>query len=402
MMKKSRIGLSLLLFFINLSAFAKPLNTGPWKFILKTTNAEIPFIVELDYDKNKVLTGKLRNGGETILLTDITHKGKEITIPLGPYESVLDLTQQDEGTLSGALIRLNKNPVTKTAVFAVHGLRDRFKYKPEKPNINLTGKWSVILEDSEDNKSPGIGVFTQDGNSLTGSILTPTGDYRYMEGYVIGNRFEAASFDGSYNYLFRGVVKNGRMEAALLSNSRTKVTGHPDPKALLPDAYKQTEIDHINFIFPNLKGQNVSLNHPKFKQKPVIIQIFGSWCPNCLDEMNYLIPWYKKNQGRGIEVVALAFERSLSPEDATKQLLKVQKKYEVPYPILQAGSTAEDKPMEKIVGLKNFISFPTTIFLDRQHKVIKVHAGFSGPGTGEYFETWKTEFNQTVNQMLKK
>ena len=118
--------------------------------------------------------------------------------------------------------------------------------------------------------------------------------------------------------------------------------------------------------------------------------------------MNFLIPWYKNNHKRGVEIIALAFERSLSPEEANKQLLKVQKKMQVPYTLLQAGSTAEDKPMDKILGLKNFISFPTTIFLDKKHKVVKVHAGFSGPSTGEFFETWKKEFNQTVNGLLKK
>jgi hypothetical protein len=118
--------------------------------------------------------------------------------------------------------------------------------------------------------------------------------------------------------------------------------------------------------------------------------------------MNFLIPWYLKNAKRGVEIIALAFERSLSIEEATRQLLKVQKKLNVPYLILQAGSTSEDIPADKLPGLKNFISFPTTIFLNRKHEVVKVHAGFSGPSTGEYFEKWKEEFNQTVNQLLKK
>ena len=117
--------------------------------------------------------------------------------------------------------------------------------------------------------------------------------------------------------------------------------------------------------------------------------------------MNFLIPWYEKNNKRGVEIVALAFERSLSIEEATRQLLKVQKKLNVPYVILQAGSTAEDKPSDKLPGLTNFISFPTTIFLNKKHEVVKVHAGFNGPSTGEYFEKWKVEFNQTIDALVK-
>lgn len=401
MMKKTWSVLGLMLLFININASAKDLKAGSWKFILRTTHAEIPFIIDFKYNQQKKLTGKLHNGQETINLSGITQKDKDISIPIAAYELTLELTLQESDTLTGSLVRHNKNPVVKQPVVAMYGVSERFKYKKEKPFIDLTGKWTLVMEDGDGKMSPGIGNFKQNGNLLSGSILTPTGDYRYLDGFVNDDSFQAASFDGVYNYLFTGKVKDGKMQGAILSNSKTKITGQKDANAALPDAYKQTELAHLSFIFPDVKGQAVSLNHPKFKNKPVIIQIYGSWCPNCLDEMNYLIPWYNENRKRGVEIIALAFERSLSPEAATKQLIKVQKKLKIPYTLLQAGSTAEDKPMDKIVGLKNFISFPTTIFLDKQHKVIKIHAGFSGPSTGEFFETWKNEFNQTVNGLLK-
>src|SRR5690606_18870519 len=110
---------------------------------------------------------------------------------------------------------------------------------------------------------------------------------------------------------------------------------------------------------------------------------------------------YKKNKERGIEIIALAFERSLSPEAARIQLRKTQKQKNIPYALLHAGSTSEDKPMNKIPGLKNFISFPTTVFLDKNHKVVKVHAGFNGPSTGEFYQQWIKEFEQTVDDLLK-
>lgn len=400
MMKKFWFALGLMLLFININASAAEISAGPWKFVLKTTHADVPFIIDFKYKKKK-LTGILHNGKESIPLKDITYVKKAISIPIQNYEISLELTQQDNKSVVGNLIRHNKNPKVQTPVAGVFGATERFDTKKEKPTINLNGKWALVMEDDKHQKSPGIGNFIQKGNSLSGSILTPTGDYRYLDGYVSGNQFEAASFDGVYNYLFKGSLVDGNVDAALLSNTKTKITGNLDPKAELPDAYKQTEIKDLKFIFPDLKGQSVSLTHPKFKNKVVVVQIFGSWCPNCLDEMNYLIPWYHENAKRGVEIVALAFERSLSVEEATKQLLKVQKKLKIPYAILQAGSTAEDKPVDKLPGLKNFISFPTTIFLNKKHEVVKVHAGFSGPSTGEFYRKWKSEFNQTINQLIK-
>jgi thiol-disulfide isomerase/thioredoxin len=401
MMKKYCSLLILFTIFMASESFAKDLNAGPWKFTLKTTHAEVPFIIDFQY-QGKKLTGVLKNGEELIPLEDISVVENNLSIPLQAYELSLELSLLDENTLSGKLVRHNKNPEIKTSVLAVHGISERFDLrKKKKSSISLTGKWSLEMVDEKNIKTAGIGSFTQTENRFKGTILSPTGDYRYIEGYVSEKSFEGASFDGVYNYLLRGTIKNGKMEAALLSNSMTKIYGTLDSKAELPDAYKQTQINELKFIFPDLKGQNVTLNHSKFKNKPVIVQIFGSWCPNCIDEMNYLIPWYLQNAKRGVEIIALAFERSLSVEDATRQLIKTQKKLKVPYVILQAGSTSEDKPGEKLNGLTNFISFPTTIFLNKKHEVVKVHAGFNGPSTGEFYEKWKVEFNQTVNGLLK-
>ena len=400
-MKKYCSLLILFTIFMASESFAKDLNAGPWKFTLKTTHAEVPFIIDFQY-QGKKLTGVLKNGEELIPLEDISVVENNLSIPLQAYELSLELSLLDENTLSGKLVRHNKNPEIKTSVLAVHGISERFDLrKKKKSSISLTGKWSLEMVDEKNIKTAGIGSFTQTENRFKGTILSPTGDYRYIEGYVSEKSFEGASFDGVYNYLLRGTIKNGKMEAALLSNSMTKIYGTLDSKAELPDAYKQTQINELKFIFPDLKGQNVTLNHSKFKNKPVIVQIFGSWCPNCIDEMNYLIPWYLQNAKRGVEIIALAFERSLSVEDATRQLIKTQKKLKVPYVILQAGSTSEDKPGEKLNGLTNFISFPTTIFLNKKHEVVKVHAGFNGPSTGEFYEKWKVEFNQTVNGLLK-
>jgi thiol-disulfide isomerase/thioredoxin len=401
MMKKTWSLFFVLLLSIILEAQGRTqIKEGPWRFELKMTYATVPFIAEFRY-QGKKLEGKIFNGDEVIVLSDLDYRHQHLTIPMQTYEVTLQLDQISSGHLQGHMVRHNKNPKVHTPLTAKFGERERFPGKKDSPTINLHGKWELELVDEKETVSQGLGNFVQKGSLLTGSILTPTGDHRYLDGYVSGDQFEAASFDGVYNYLFKGTVKDGQLQASLLSNSKVTVKGRQNDQARLPDAYKQTTIKKMDFNFPDLEGKMVSLKDARFKNRPVIVQIFGSWCPNCLDEMNFLIPWHKENQSRGVEIIALAFERSLSREDALRQLRKVQKVKEVPYPILLAASTAEEKPAEKLPTLTNFISFPTTIFLNKKHQVIKVHAGFSGPSTGEYFESWKQEFNQTVDELLK-
>jgi thiol-disulfide isomerase/thioredoxin len=401
MMKKTSLILCLVTLFWAMTASAQKLKTGSWRFHLKTALADVPFVMKIKKTKNGY-RASIKNGKETIQLNEVAIINDKVIIPLQTYELSIELELPKDETVTGFLVRHNKNPKVKTPLIGVHNERKRFPQKLKKPGIDLSGKWAVTLTDEEEKTEKGVIVFEQKGNYLSGSILTPTGDYRYMEGYVSNGAFEAASFDGVYNYLVKGSVKNGKLEAKVLSNLRTLVEGKRDPNAQLPDAYKQTQIEKpLTFSFPDLEGKKVSLDDPKFKGKPVVVQFFGSWCPNCLDEMSYLIPWYNENHQRGIEIVALAFERSLSPQDAKFQLLKTQKKKNVPYTILQAGSISDDKPKDKIPGLKNFISFPTTVFLNKNHEVVKVHAGFTGPSTGKFFEDWKKEFNETVDGLLK-
>lgn len=402
MMQKIGSFLSLLVLLVSFEAYSESLKAGAWRFELKTAHANVPFVIEFHWNKKR-LEGTLFNGKESIPLKDIVYVRDSLFIPIQTYEITLELKQDGANVLRGDLVRHNKNPKVRTGVIGKFGEKERFPGEKEKSTIDLNGKWMLTLTDDAGVASRGVGVFEHKDNYFTGSILTPTGDYRYCEGFVSGNEFQCASFDGVYNYVLKGIVRDKRLDAGILSGSITKVIGFADAKAELPDAYKHTSLEtqKFSFKFPDVKSHFVSLSDPQFHNKAVIVQIFGSWCPNCLDEMNYLIPWYKENKKRGIEIVALSFERSLDFNEARKQLIRLKNKKEVPYPLLIAGATSNDKPMDKLPGLKNFISFPTTIFLNKKHEVIKVHAGFSGPSTGEFFEKWKTEFDENVNTILK-
>lgn len=400
MMKKSTLFFFLLFTLTSFYAESKDFPTGYWRLELHLSKAKVPFLIKLD-KHSKTYSGSIFNGKETISLDGIKQTLTGIVIPIQDYEITMELHWPKKGKLKGQLIRHNKNPILKFSISGEHGMRERFTEKLQPTTINLTGNWSVDLIDENGGIEKGILTFEQNKNKFNGSILTPTGDYRYMEGRVYGNEFIAASFDGVFNYLLKGKINGNRIEAYLLSNSKTKISGERNPNAKLPNAYQQTQIDKIQFSFPDLSGNNISLSHKRFLNRPVIIQLFGSWCPNCIDEMNYLIPWYNKNHSRNIEIIALAFERSLTLKDSKIQLLKIQKKKNLPYTLLLAGATSSDRPQDKLPGLKNFISFPTTIFLNKKHQVVKVHAGFTGPGTGDFFEKWKIEFEQTVTEILE-
>jgi hypothetical protein len=65
------------------------------------------------------------------------------------------------------------------------------------------------------------------------------------------------------------------------------------------------------------------------------------------------------------------------------------------------GVADKQAVVTSLPALQNFVSFPTTIFVDRNGKVAKIHTGFTGPATGEHYTAFIKEFNEEVNNLLK-
>jgi hypothetical protein len=71
----------------------------------------------------------------------------------------------------------------------------------------VTGNWMADFWSDENVHSPGIGMFKQVGNSVTGTFLKPSGDYRFLQGNVSGDSLFMSYFDGSYCMQIRVKVK---------------------------------------------------------------------------------------------------------------------------------------------------------------------------------------------------
>mgnify|MGYP003652441515 CR=1 FL=1 len=135
----------------------------------------------------------------------------------------------------------------------------------------------------------------------------------------------------------------------------------------------------------------ISLTDDRFKNKPVVIQIMGSWCPNCLDETKFLVDFNKNNKDLNIEMVALAFEYAKTKDKAFKSIERLKDRIGVPYSILLA--------QEKLPMLNHVLSYPTTIFIDKKGMVRKIKTGFNGPATGDKFVQFKKEFKAFVTEL---
>ena len=213
-----------------------------------------------------------------------------------------------------------------------------------------------------------------------------------------------STFDGSHCWLYKSVIKGDEMEGTFWSGNHYKSSWHAkrNEKIFLPDPFSVTSVNQpLKFSFPDADGKIVSLSDERFKNKAVIIQILGSWCPNCLDETAFLNKYYSDNKDRGIEVIGLAFEKTPDFQRASANIKRLQMRFNVQYPMLIAGVVGKEEVMKKLQGVQNFSSYPTTIYINKSGKVEKVYSGFSGPATGVEYEKYKVEFEETVKSLLK-
>ena len=391
-------------------ACSKPtgnLTEGTWRAVLETdAGVEIPFnFIVADSGNKKTVT--LINGEERIQIDDVEVSEHSVVIKLPLFESEIRADFTGRG-LKGEWIRHLANKDVSMPFEAQSNTDWRFFKTKEKPQRNVSGRWSVLFTSPDGQDSTiAVGEFKQDGSRLTGTFLTTAGDYRYLQGTVTGKKLYLSTFDGSHAFLFTAniandaVISDGKFYAG--SSSIENWTARKDSNAILPDAYSLTHLkpgeDRLNFVFPNLNGQNVSLSDSAFKNKVTIVQFLGTWCPNCMDETAYLSPFYKQYRDKGVEVIGLAYERTTDFERSKKNLLSLKKRFDVAYPLLITGYT--NKEVKKsIPELKDFKAFPTTIIVDKTGKVRKIHTGFTGPGTGSHYQDFKREFEDYVNSLL--
>jgi thiol-disulfide isomerase/thioredoxin len=157
----------------------------------------------------------------------------------------------------------------------------------------------------------------------------------------------------------------------------------------------------IEFTFPALDGNEVSLSDETYKNKVVLVQFLGSWCPNCMDETAYLVPFYNRYNKKGVEIIGLAYERTKDFERSKKNVVRLRDRFNVPYKMLITGFTNKNAEVaSSLPMLNNFEAFPTLIIIDKKGVVRKIHTGFNGPGTGKYYTEFVREFEKTIDDLL--
>ena len=374
-----------------------------WRVLITLPSATLPVALHLAPDGGEAW---LSNGRERVPVPDIRHEGKTWTLHFTTFNNTLVLEEDGDG-FSGSLTLVKRGYEQVMDLVAEPDPGYRFTDNAS-PADDLTGRWEVTFMEDDGTESFAVGEFDQQGGLITGTFLTALGDYRYLAGEVDGRVMRLSTFDGAHAFVFQATVQeDGTLAGDFWSGTQWHESwvAKRNFNARLPDAnqltYLKDGFEKLEFSFPGLDGTTVSMDDEKFQGKVVLVNLAGTWCPNCGDEAEFLSGVYRQHHERGLEMVTLLYEHFTDFETAARLGSAFRNKYDIRSDLLVAGSSDKALAAETLPMLNHVLAFPTLIFIDKSGEVRRIHTGFSGPGTGQHFDDFKIDFFPFLEGLLQ-
>jgi peroxiredoxin len=387
---------------------------GQYRASLQVPGGEIPFGLEISQEGGAPVAW-LINGAERIKVSEVRIAGNTIEMRMPGFENRITATRSGTA-LRGELFFVKAKGKNQRIPFTA--LRDQpVRFFPAAAGTtvtsaaqpaNVTGRWAVTFTDQDGVVYDAVGEFTQTGDVVSGTFLTPTSDYRYLNGEVRDGTLYLGTFNGGRAFLFRAALgaDGASMQGDYWSGLawHESFVAHRDENATLGNATAATTLrtptQPFTFSFPDLDGRAVSLQDARFAGKVVIVALGGSWCPNCHDEAAFLAPFYTQHHGEGLEVIGLMFEDLETAPEARAAVQRFRDRYAIGYPLLLAGLSDKADAAKRLPQLNGVFAFPTTLFIDRKGVVRHIHTGFSGPATGRHYTELTQDFDARIRALL--
>ena len=374
---------------------------GLWDATITYKGEAIPFRLQIGGEGSNI-QGWLFNGDDKVVASGGSFQNGSLVLNFDSYAAKLEAKLQD-----GALVG-QYGPMLKTTYpLTAHRHRAVTNSTASAPSID--GLWEVAVKSSKGEQAWRLIVQQKSSSDVEAAILRVDGDTGALTGSYKDGKFVLSHFSGGRPSL---MILTPAADGTLAIDM-TDFSGKSQLRATRPDVARAkglpapTDPDHhtsvrdpsepFRFSFPDLKGKVVSNTDARFQGKVVLVNITGSWCPNCHDEAPFLAELYRKYRGQGLEVVALSFEEDDQLKNPTR-LRAFMKEYGIDYTVLLGG--VPDDRDAKLTQPVNLNSWPTTFFLGRDGRVRFVHAGFPGPASGVLYHQTVKEFYAQVDSLL--
>jgi thiol-disulfide isomerase/thioredoxin len=359
---------------------------------------ELPFNMEVT-SENGELNVFLLNGSERMKADEVFY-GRDpstakdtVKIGFSGFDTYLD-AYYEENFIEGFWKVPYRGKDYSIPFLATYGESHRFDMPASEENYNFSGQWKAIFSYGSENAYPAIAEFSQNGQKLLGTIMTETGDYRYLQGNVSGDKMKLSVFDGAHAFLFSAKVTEDTITGEFKSGSHytTNWIAFRDESFELKNPYelsKKLSEKAIEFEFENLDGGTTKLSDPSFEGKIKLINIMGTWCPNCYDEIEFLKNFKEENPD--VVILSVAYEKYKDTDKAKNVLRNYKTKRGIDWPLLYGGYADKEETGRDFPFIDKIYSYPSLLIIDGENKLAGIQTGFYGPATSKH-ESFKNEF----------
>ena len=406
-----RVALALIVAVLGLGACSKPpsreLQPGSYRAVLEVPGGrKLPFGLDVAREeKGPVLY--LINGPERVRVTEVSTEPGKLTARIPGYETSLEATIEG-GDLAGTVKLVHDGGRALALPFEARlGETWRFHAEPLTDNADLAGRWQIVLTDDSGQRVRGVAELQQQFDQVTGTVILPTGDQRFLAGDVRDEALHLSRFDGGAAVLYEAKLDaTGNLVGETWSDrgGRQRFVATRDPDAEVESTVVATELrnpdSRFEFSFPDLDGRTVSATDPAFEGKVLLVTVTGSWCPNAHDEARLLADLDRRYRSRGLAIVGLMFEQHADVTRAVAAIRRFRDATGIEYPTLLAGGADKARASAALPQLDAVRRYPTAVFVDRAGRVRRIDAGFVGLAAGMHHAQLVHDYEQTIEQLL--
>ena len=388
----------LVLLAIGCETTQQHIQTGQYSLVFNVNDVHIPVRLEVTDS-----TWNIHNATEIIHLHPTYYGADSFLVEMPLFHTILRGRIASDTTLDGFWVDPTRVPQA-----AIH-----FSLQPNPiPHVSFPDNapetvWECHFSpDQPENRTEAVGLFKTYQGHMHATFLTETGDYRFLEGHTTGQSIELACFDGTHLFYFCANIEGDSLTDGHFLSGNTwqeNWNGFHNPNEQLRDPDSLTILksnEQFEFTAIDLNKKTIHFDSTAFQNRVSIVQIFGSWCPNCTDESRFLKELYAAYHTKGLQIIPVAFEREATVSD---QLFRIQRQFKdlgLPYSPYLGGTSPKSTAESVFPQLNHVISYPTTIILDKKGKVRKIHTGFYGPSTGKYYMRHKELLTLFVEELL--
>lgn len=371
---------------------------GHWRAVLDLAGGPLPFAISIER-AGRAWQAELCNGAKCQRFSKVRVGGDSVVLENADYAATITAALRGD-SLVGYYHNVGSNGPRTIPFRAARG-----GWPITRAPSRLVGRWdATFYQDLE--TSPRVLEFRNGLAGIEGTLISSTSDYGPFSGTTSADTFAIGYFDGSFVYLITGRLKGDTLRGIFHAGLRTQTPWQAVRSSGAPHLKSPTELtsadttEPFSFRFPDLRGRLVGNDDPRLKGKVVLVDIFGTWCPTCHEGMPGLIELYNRYRGRGLEIVGLAFEVTGDTAVDAPLVRRYRDKFRIPFPLLLAGTSDVEGIEAALPQLRGAGAFPTIIFLGRDGRVRRVHAGFHGVAAGDQHQRQAREFEEEIEKLL--